>query len=94
MAGEVFGTVVSYLKGLLMLIQSSGCLPTDTMGLLSDIMCSDECNDLSEFMKIVYVSPKRKTDTIEPITYLDLAESEYCTLYRGQKWTKSKTDPA
>ena len=60
-----------------MLLQKYGGFPTDTMGLLNDIMGSAECNEFSEFMKIVYVNHTWKTDEIEQITYLDLAESEY-----------------
>ena len=62
------------------------------MGLLNNIMCSAICNELSELM-IVYVDQRHRTGTIEHTTYLDLAELEYQTLCRGQKWTKSKTDP-
>ena len=43
---------------------------------------------------IMYVNHTRKTDVIEVITYLDLAESEYRIFYRGQKWKKSKNDLA
>jgi len=67
-AGENVRTVVSYLKRSLMILQNCGGLPTDIMGLLDEIMCSAECNELSEFMKIVYVNHKRKTDVIEPTT--------------------------
>jgi len=81
--GENVGTVVSYLKGALMLFQNCRGLPTDIMGLLNNIMCSAECNNFSEFMKIVYVNHKQKMDAIESTTYFDLAELEYRTLYRG-----------
>ena len=93
-AGENVRTMVSYLKGALILLQNCDGFPTDTIVLLKNIMCSAECNELSEFMKIVYINHKQKTDVIEPTTYLDLTELEYRALYKGQKWTKLEINPA
>ena len=86
MLGESFGTVVSYLKGALILLQKYGGLPTHTMGLINDIVCLAECSGFSDFMKIIYFNHKRKTDEIEYTTYIGLTESEYRTFYQGQKW--------
>ena len=73
-------TVVSYLKGVLMLLQKCGELSTDTIGLLNGIICSVDCTEFGEFMRITYVNHERKTDIIEFMTHLDLEESEYRTL--------------
>ena len=35
--GENVGTVVSYLKGALLLLQNCAAIPTDAMGLLNDV---------------------------------------------------------
>ena len=40
--GEHISTAVSYLKGVLMVLQNYGGLMTNLMGLLSDIVCSAE----------------------------------------------------
>jgi len=87
-------TVVSYLKVSLMLLQNYGELTTDTMGLLNDICVSQIVQIFGEFMRIVYVNHKGKTDIIECITCLDFAELEYRTLYCSQKHSKSKSVPA
>jgi len=45
-------------------------------------------------MKSVYFSHKTITQMINPMKFLRLAESEYCTLYRNDKWDAPKEDPA
>ena len=91
--GENVCTAVSYLKGALLLLQNCSGLPTDTMGLLNDIMGSADCDEFSGFMNSVYFDHKRKTREITHQEYLRLAEAEYRTLYRAGKWTASRNDP-
>ena len=52
--GENLETVVSYLKGALMLLSSCGKVPTDMLGILPDIFCLAECDKFTSFMSIVY----------------------------------------
>ena len=92
--GENIDTLVSYLKGSLLLLKNCGELPTDIIGLLNDIMCSAECNDFKEYMKAIYFDHKRRIKVVDPLEYLKLAESEYRTLYRKGKWTAVKHTPA
>ena len=40
--GENVGTVVSYLKGELLLLQNFSAIPTNIMGLLNDVMASTD----------------------------------------------------
>ena len=93
-AGENVGTVVSYLKGAVMLLQNCTVLPMDLVGLLNDIMLSAENNDFTSFMKSVYFDHKRKMRVIGFTKYLNLAEAEYRNLYRAGKWSVSKNDPS
>jgi len=79
--GENVCTVVSYLKRALMLLKNSSELPTDTMGLLNDIMISADCDEFSGFMNSVYYDHKGKTRLIDHSEYLRLAKAEYQTLY-------------
>jgi len=83
--GENFCTAVSYLKGALMLLQNCSELPTDTMGLLNDIMISADFDEFSGFVNSVYYDHKRKTRLINHSEYLRLAEAEYHTLYLKQR---------
>ena len=92
-AGENVGTVVSYLKGALVLLSNCKCLPTDMMGILNDIFCSAACSDFVDYMKAIYFSHKRGTMVITPLELCALAEMEYRTAYRNGKWTASKSDP-
>jgi len=92
--GENVYKAVSYLKGALMLLQNCSEHPTDTMGLLNDIMISVDCNKLSGFMNSVYYDHKRKTWLINHSEYLRLAKAEHYTLYRKERWTTSVSDPA
>ena len=46
-AGENVGTVVSYLKGALLLLQNCSGLPTDTMELINNTMVSADYAEYS-----------------------------------------------
>ena len=48
--GENVGTVVSYLKVTLILLQNYLAIPTDTIGLLNDVMSSTDCNEFIPYM--------------------------------------------
>lgn len=84
---------MSHLEGALILLQNCGGLPTDTMDLLNSITGSADCSKFRDFVKMMCVNHKRKTDVIEHITCLNLVESDYMTLCRDQRWSKSKSDP-
>ena len=58
MAGENVGTVVSYLKGALLLLQNCGAIPTNVMGLLNDVMVSADCEDFIAYMHLIYFALK------------------------------------
>ena len=94
--GENMGTIVSYLKWalLLLLLDNVSGLPTNTMGLMNSTMCSAEKKEFSGFMTSIYFKHKRKTNVVSHATYLHLAEVEYSTLYRDQKWLAAKSDPS
>lgn len=57
--GENVRTVVSYLKGALLILQNCSVIPTDTMGLLNDVMSSPDCDDFTDYMKSIYYASKR-----------------------------------
>ena len=83
-------TAVSYLKEALVLLQNCDAIPTNTMELINDIMTSADCDEFTEYMKSIYFASKRKKILLASFTcYLNTAESEYRTLYRARKWTKS-----
>ena len=84
-AGENVGTVVSYLKGALLLLQNCGAIPTDIMGLLNDGMVSADCEEFTSYMKSIYFAAKRTSSGQSYMPYLDAAEAEYRTLYRRGK---------
>ena len=52
--GENVGTVVSYLKGALLLLKNCTELLTDTHGILSDIMTSATNEDFCGYIEIIY----------------------------------------
>ena len=58
--GKNVCTAVSYLKGALMLLQNCSEIPTNTIGLLNDIMISADCDNFSGFVNLVYYDHKRK----------------------------------
>ena len=87
--GKNVGTVVSYLKGALLLLQNCAVIPTDAMGLLNNVMSSADCKDFTEYMKSIYFTSKRTNTVGDYMVYLDAAEAEYQTLYRKGKWTRA-----
>ena len=89
--GENVGTVVSYLKGALLLLQNCSAIPTDAMGLLNDVMSSADCSEFTNYMQSIYFASKRTGTVGDYMEYLDVAEAEYRTLYRKGKWTKAST---
>ena len=91
--GENVGTVVSYLKGALLLLKNCAELPTDTYGLLSDIMCSTINKDFCGYTRSIYYKQKRSRAAFGFVAYLKMAESKYCTIYRAGKWTASSHIP-
>ena len=58
--GENVGTVVSYLKGALVLLQNCSAIPMDTMGLLNDVMVSADCDEFTGYMTSIYFASKRE----------------------------------
>ena len=92
--GENVVTVVSYLKGALLFLKNCGDLPTDTHGLLNDIMCSASNDDFVGYMKSIYYEQKRSRKRFDFVTYLKIAESEYRTLHWAGKWTASVHVPS
>ena len=50
---ENIDTVVSYLKGSLLLLKNCSKLPTDIIGLINDIMYSADCANFKEYMKAI-----------------------------------------
>jgi len=83
--GENVCTAVSYLKGVLILLKNYSELPTDTTGLLNDIIISADCDEFSGFMNSVYYDYTQKIRLIDHSKSLRLAKAEYCTLYRKQR---------
>ena len=83
--GENVGTVVSYLKGALILLKNCTELPMDTHGILSDRMCSATNEDFCRYMSSIYYEQKRSRAAFVFVVYLKIAESEYRTIYRAGK---------
>ena len=79
-SGENINTIVSYLKGSLLLLKNCSELSTDTIGLLNDFICSVDCANFIEYTKTIYFDHKRKIKVVDPLEYLRLAELEYWTL--------------
>ena len=71
--GENVSTIVSYLKGKIMLLQNCTVLLTDLIGLLNNIMCSVDNNDICTYMKSIYFSYRQKTKVVTHQEYLDFA---------------------
>ena len=92
--GKNVGTVVSYLKGTLLLLANYGKLPTDAMTIICDTFCLAECDKLTGFITAVYFEHKRKTNVIDYTEYLTLAKAKYRMLYRKQEYTTAKADPS
>ena len=92
-AGDNVGTMVSYLKGALLLLQNCGPIPTDVMGLLNDVMVLVDYEEFTPYMTSIYFASKRNSSKTGYMEYLDTAEGGYRTLYRKGKWVKV-VDPA
>ena len=90
--GENVRTMVSFLKGAMMLVQNCATLLTDKISLMSNTMCSADCDEFRVFMQLVYFNHKRGSCPIAPAEYLELAEREYCTMYWQGKWTALNLD--
>ena len=52
--GKNVGTAVSYLKGALLLLKKCNAVPTNSMGLLNNVMNSTDCNYFTNYMKMMY----------------------------------------
>ena len=91
--GENIGTIASYLKGVILLLDNCNSLPTDVLGLLNDVMTSAESKVFCEYMQSIYFAHKRKIKEITPREYVEFAEKEYRSLYRDNKWNAVKIDP-
>lgn len=79
--GENVDTLVSYLKGSLLVLKNCAELPTDIIGLLNDIMCSAEFNDFKEYMKSIYFDHTRRMKVVDPqsISNLQNLNIKHCT---------------
>lgn len=58
-AGENVGTVVSYLKGALLLLKNYGTIHTDIVGLLNDVVVLVDCKEFTSYIKSIYFASKR-----------------------------------
>ena len=67
--GNVY-TAVIYLKRALLLMHNYTGLPTDTMGLLNDMMGLVDCDEFTGFMNLVYFDHKKNTRIITHQEYL------------------------
>jgi len=56
---ENVNTVISYLKRAFLLPLSYGYIPSDTMGLLNDVMSSADCFEFTGYVKTIYFALKR-----------------------------------
>ena len=91
--GENVETVVSYLKGMLILLHQCGKVLTDMTGLLNNIMASVECNKCTHYTKSTYFSHKIKTKEVTFMEYLTFEEAEYCKLYHAKLWIVANPNP-
>ena len=78
---ENIGTATTYLKGILILIQNCSQIPSDTTGLLSNIMHLTNYDEIFGLINLVYYNNKLGSNKIDYLEYLRLAESEYRFLY-------------
>ena len=90
-SGENVGTVVKYLKGALLLLNNCAAIPTNTMGLLNDVMSSADCKYFTDYMKLIYFALKRTNTVGDYMKYLDKAEAKYRTLYQKGKRMKASS---
>jgi len=84
-AGENVETVVSYLKGALMLLSNCKKIPTDVLGILKDIFFLAECDEFTALMSSVYFENISITNVIDYFEYLTLVEAEYRTICQKRK---------
>ena len=82
MPGKNVGTVVIYLKGALLLLQNCVAIPTNTMGILNNVISLANCQEFTAYMQSIYFASKRDSTVGGYMKYLDSAESDYRTLYR------------
>ena len=73
--GDNVISVMSNLKGILMLLRSCSKLSTSTMCVLKDAVCSALCDEFSGSVPSVYFDHKRNTQIIEHNKRLQLAKS-------------------
>lgn len=88
-AGENVETVVSYLKGVLLLLNNCFTIPTDVMELLNDVMVSADCAEFVNYMKSIYFVAKNNSLDNGYMECLDIAEAEYRIMYRRGKLAKA-----
>lgn len=48
--GENIGTIVSYLKGVILILDNCNSLPTDVLGLIKNVMSSTDSKVFCEYM--------------------------------------------
>ena len=70
------GTVASYLKWALLLIQNCLVIPTDTMGLINKVMVSADYDEFTGYMTSIYFASKRESLVGGYMEYLDTAKAE------------------
>ena len=92
--GENVGTVFSYLKGALFLLQNFSAIPTNVMGLLNDVMVLVDYDEFTAYTRSIYFAFKRESLTgVGYMEYLDTVEANCRTLYRKGKWSKKDSTP-
>ena len=76
-----------------MLLQNCEAVPTDTLGLLDQIITSADYDEFTKYIKRIYFTSKRNRSVpASSFTgYLNTAEPEHRTLYRARK-SKADTD--
>lgn len=84
---------VNYVKWALFLLKNCSAVPTDTMGLLNDVMTSADCVEFTEYRMSMYFTLKLNRLMGSFMDYLDTAKAEYCTLYCNGKWSKADSTP-
>ena len=57
--GENVRTVVSYVKGALLLLQNCVAVPTETMGIINNVMISAKYDEFTDYMTSIYFVLKR-----------------------------------
>ena len=93
-SGEIVKTVVSYLKGALILLLNYGKVPMCGLGILRNIFYSVEYDGITIFMGSTHFEHKHQTNMTNFREYLTLTKSEYRMLYRKGSWSASEPNPA